>query len=168
MDIEAFEAKLIEADGEELVAMLRSDDAKAMAKSGKAGYWGIDLLIRTMDQDKPEHAIVWARKVRLSIKLDRVSRRDSADGLISDEQLDLWEENTGNVGYSRAAAHLRPIGPEARPRLVMEANTRMGMHAGWNFSSAVWQAAKDFREGVGTPCLDYAELLRIDTAEQIL
>lgn len=155
-----FDDKVIAAEGEELVALLCSDEATEACKSGRAGYWGIDLLIRTMKQDKPEHSVVWAKKVQLSIKLDRVSRRDSADSLISDEQLDLWEENVSNKGYSVAADFLRPLAPELRPTAVLEANTRMGLQPGWNFSGAVWQAVKDMGQG-RTPCLDEANLLRL-------
>lgn len=155
-----FDDKVIAAEGEELVALLRSDEATEACKSGRAGYWGIDLLIRTMKQDKPEYATVWAKKVQLSVKLDRVSRRDSADSLISDEQLDLWEENVSNKGYSAAADFLRPLAPELRPTAVLEANTRMGLQPGWNFSGAVWQAVKDMGQG-RTPCLDEANLLRL-------
>lgn len=73
---------------------------------------------------------------------------------ITDQELDRWANN-GSLGERKSAPFLRPLTPEQRRTAVREANVRMHMSPGWNFSGAVSQAAKDVTDGQ-TPCLDRA------------
>ena len=71
-----------------------------------------------------------------------IEQRDAAEGVISDEQLDNWAKGA-SIGHLKAAPTLRPLTPAQRVTAVSEANLIMGTQPGWNFSGAIWQAAKD-------------------------
>lgn len=153
MDITPLEMEIVEADKDELYEILTRDKTKAFFNTGERGHWAIMLMIKTMEQDVPERWHVWGVKVQVAIRMHHVSKRDSEQGVISDEQLNLWERGDSN-GARRAVPFLRELQPAERPLAVAEANTRMGMHGGWNFSGSVWEAVKSIKEGRGTPCLD--------------
>lgn len=86
-----------------------------------------------------------------------VTDRDRAAGVISDELLDIWERGM-HRGHSNAVPVLRPLDPAMRRAVVEEAHVYANTHEGWNFSSAVWEAAKNVPAG-RTPGADRAALL---------
>jgi hypothetical protein len=81
--------------------------------------------------------------------------------VITDEQLDEWEGQTVHKGNRAAAPILRELTPGQRTVAVAEAHTRMNLSGGWNYSSAIWQAVSDLKQG-RTPCLDSAAMYRAE------
>jgi hypothetical protein len=81
--------------------------------------------------------------------------------IITNETLDEWEKGASR-GYAKSVPTLRPLSPVLRAVAVEEANVRMAVSPGWNFSGAVGQAVSDLKRGQ-TPCLDQArELMAVD------
>lgn len=87
------------------------------------------------------------------------------ESVITDEQLDEWENQTTHRGNRAAAPILRELTPGQRPVAIAEAHTRMNLSAGWNYSGAIWQAVQDLKAG-RTPSLDAAADYRKREAER--
>lgn len=83
-----------------------------------------------------------------------LAKRDAEAGIISDEQLDNWAAGASK-GHRNSHETLRPLDPAMRAAVVREANVWMNVTPGWNFSSSVWQAAKNVPAGL-TPGADRA------------
>jgi hypothetical protein len=95
---------------------------------------------------------------RLAEELAEVQDRDRAAGVISDEQLDLWEAGRAGWGYRNSVEALRPVDPAMRPAVMREARVFMNTTPGWNLSGAVWEAARNVPKG-RTPGGDRADML---------
>jgi len=74
----------------------------------------------------------------------------------SDEWLDACATGLSR-GDKNAAPYLRPFTPDERRRIVAEAHTLSNMVPGFNYSGAVWQAAKTYTQ---TGTFPYGERAR--------
>lgn len=67
-------------------------------------------------------------------------------GPISDATLDEWEQGV-HAGHRNSVRYLRPLDPDLRGRVMLEAHRRTATSPGWNLSGAVAQAIRDVPAG---------------------
>jgi hypothetical protein len=136
------------------------DVADALRAKGLAAVEGSSTMLTQLGRSAAEAIEVQRAQERelLAEELQAVSDRDRAQDVVSDEQLDMWAQGRLGEGYRKAADALRPLAPEMRPAVIREARAFMNTTPGWNFSGAVWEAAKNVPAG-RTPGGDRADKL---------
>lgn len=142
-------------------ALYASDEVSAaLLARGLAATEGTNTMLTQLGRRTAE-AIEQQRAQEhkiLADELKAVADRDRAQGVISDEQLGLWAQGRLGKGYRSSVDALSPLAPELRPAVMREARAFMNTTPGWNFSGAVWEAAKNVPAG-RTPGGDLADTL---------
>lgn len=78
--------------------------------------------------------------------------------ILTDAQLDTWK-TSNDAGKRNSEPYLRHVPAEYRNAVVAEAYTLMNMAPGFNFSGAVYQAAKTFQHSGKLPYTAAATIL---------
>jgi hypothetical protein len=100
--------------------------------------WGIEMAgVVSIERGAAEQRLADERRAVCK----PVEGRDRAAGVISDEQLELWKTSVSK-GERNSVEALLPLTPKQRRLAVDEARAFMNVTPGWNFSGAVWEAAK--------------------------
>lgn len=119
---------------------------------------GVGMRLYQVTQTTDEQELAgWAVEIAEKAHEAQVRDADRRDRVISDAQLDLWEQGT-HKGESGSVPALRPLTPQERYLAKDEATALMNTTPGYTMASAMAAAARGVREG-RTPGLDAAKAL---------